>query len=143
MLELLPPPDEPPPEGMLELLPPPDEPPELPPLGMLLLDPPELPEEPEEPPDEPDDPPDEGLGMLGEGMLEEEEDCCWAQPPIRNAEIAPISVVFAAMTRSRLKLRLWRIAWSPVRRPRPDTSQLCICRFEAEKKSATAKLNAR
>lgn len=102
MLELLPPPDEPPPEGMLELLPPPDDPPELPPLGMLLLDPPELPEEPEEPdePDEPDEPPDDGLGMLGEGMLEEEEDCC-AQPPMRNAEIAPMKVVFAAMTRSR------------------------------------------
>jgi hypothetical protein len=28
--------------------------------------------------------------------------------------MAPISVVFAAMTRSRLKLRLWRIAGSPV-----------------------------
>jgi hypothetical protein len=102
MLELLPPPDEPPPEGMLELLPPPpDDPPELPPLGMLLLDPPELPDEPEDP-DDPDEPPDDGLGMLGDGMLlEEEEDCC-AQPPMRNAEVAPISVVFAAMTRSRL-----------------------------------------
>lgn len=103
---------------MLELLPPPPEdPPELPPLGMLLLDPPELPEEPEEP-DEPDEPPDDGLGILGEGMLEEEDCCCPAQPPMRNAEIAPMSVVFAAMTRSRLQVGLVRIAWSPVRHPR-------------------------
>jgi hypothetical protein len=139
MLELAPP-DEPPPEGMLELLPPPDEPPELPPLGMLLLEPPELPEEPEEP-DEPDEPPDEGLGMLGEGMLED-EDCCWAQPPIRNAEIAPTSVVFAAMTRSRLKLRLWRIAWSPVRRPRADTSQLHIHRSGCEERKRNLRLRS-
>jgi hypothetical protein len=99
---MLAPPDEPPPDE-----PPPDEPPlepELPPLGMLAP-PPELPDEPDDPdePEEPDEPPEEGLGMLGDGMLDEED--CWAQPPMRNAEIEPTRVVFAAMTSSRR--RVW------------------------------------
>lgn len=53
-----------------------DPPPPLdpPPLGMLELEPPELPDDPPEEPEEPDDPPDDGLGIEGEGMLEEEED---------------------------------------------------------------------
>jgi hypothetical protein len=106
-----PPPDAPPDE-------PPEEPPldpELPPLGMLELEPPELPEDPDEPdePDDPEDPPEDGLGMLGDGMLD--EDCCCAQPPIRNAEIEPIRVVFAAMTSSRRNVWLVGIALSPVR----------------------------
>ena len=106
MLELEPP-DEPPPE----------EPPELPPLGMLELLPPELPEEPEDP-DEPeeleDEPPEDGLGML-EGMLDEEEDCCCAHPPMRKAETEPTSAVCTAMESSRRTVGLWDIALSPLR----------------------------
>jgi len=135
---------------MLELEPPPDDPPELPPLGMLELLPPELPEEPEDP-DEPeeldDEPPEEGLGML-EGMLDEEEDCC-AQPPMRKAETEPTSAVWTAMTRSRRTVGLWDIAFSPVRVRSPDALSLdhqshyrCASRGE-HPESATAKLNAR
>jgi hypothetical protein len=141
-----PPPDEPPP------LAPPEEPPlepELPPLGMLELLPPELPDEPDDPdePEEPDEPPDDGLGMLGEGMLDE-EDCCWAQPPMRNAEIEPIRVVFAAMTSSRRRVWLWGIALSPVSVRSPNAHLICrstavASTVGAKKKSATAKLNAR
>lgn len=40
---------------------------------MLELEPPP-PELPDEPPDEPDEPPDDGLGIEGEGMLEEDEE---------------------------------------------------------------------
>ena len=77
---------------------------------MLELLPPELPEDPEEP-DDPDEPelPDGGLGML-EGMLEDEEDDCCAQPPIRNAETDPTRVVCTAMTSSRRREGLWDIA---------------------------------
>ena len=87
---------------------PPEEPPlepELPPpLGMLELDPPELPDDPPEEPEEPDEPPEDGLGMLVEGMLEEEDD---AQPPIRNDAVALMKVACAAMTNSRLNE--WRV----------------------------------
>ena len=65
---LAPPPPDAPPEGMLDELPP-LEPPELPPLGMLELEPP-----PELPDDPPDEPPEGGLGIVGDGMLLEEED---------------------------------------------------------------------
>jgi hypothetical protein len=106
-----PPPDAPPLDD-----PPPDElrlEPELPPpLGMLELEPPELPEDPEEP-EEPDEPPDDGLGIEGEGMLEDEEEES-AQPPIRNAAVALIEVTCAAMTNSRRIERRVDIAWSPV-----------------------------
>jgi hypothetical protein len=78
------PPEEPPPlEPPAEGRPPP---PELPPE--LLCDPPEDPPplepplEPDEPPEEPDEPPLE-LGLDG---IEDEEDCCWAHPPMRNAD---------------------------------------------------------
>jgi hypothetical protein len=80
---------------------------------MLELDPPELPDEPPEEPEEPDEPPEDGLGIDGEGMLEDEEEES-AQPPIRNAAVALTEVTCAAMTNSR---RIdWRvdIAWSPV-----------------------------
>jgi hypothetical protein len=84
--------------------PPPDEPPlepELPPpLGMLELEPPELPDDPEDP----DEPPDDGLGIEGEGMLEDDEDES-AQPPIKKEAVALTKVACAAMTNSR------RIEW--------------------------------
>jgi hypothetical protein len=107
-----PPPEEPPLAD-----PPPDEPPlepELPPpLGMLELEPPELPDDPPDEPDEPDEPPDEGLGMEGEGMLDDEDEES-AQPPIKNEAVALTKVACAAMTNSRRSE--WRvdIAWSPV-----------------------------
>jgi hypothetical protein len=115
---------------------------------MLELDPPELPDEPDdpdEPEEEPDDPPDEGLGMLGEGMLE--EDCCCAQPPMRNAEIEPMRVVFAAMTSNRRRVGLWIIAFlrSALDRRTLSLYLPLYCRrvTVGAKKSATAKLNAR
>jgi hypothetical protein len=78
-----PPPEEPPPLGMLgELRPPP----ELPPEGPLL----------------PDEPPLEG----DEGMDDEDDcDCCCGQPPIRNAQTAPIAVACAASTGRDLRER--------------------------------------
>lgn len=88
------PPDDPPGEGM------PEAPPLLdpPPLGMLELEPP--PELPEDPPEEPDEPPDDGLGIVGEGMLLEDDD--WStHPPTRNTDVALTSVVCVAMTTSR------------------------------------------
>jgi hypothetical protein len=98
--ELAPPPPEEPPEEPLE--------PELPPpLGMLELEPPELPDDPPEDPDEPPDDPPDGLGMVGDGMLLEDE---LAHPPMRKAEVAAINVVCAAMTNSRRKEGLVDIA---------------------------------
>lgn len=70
---------------------------------------PEEPEEPDEPPDEPEEPPEE-LGMLGEGMLEEEDEP--AQPPIRNAETVPMAVACAAITSRRSIAGLLFIALS-------------------------------
>jgi hypothetical protein len=94
----------------------PDEPPlepELPPpLGMLELEPPELPDDPPEDPDEPPDEPPDGLGMVGEGMLLLEDDP--AHPPMRKAEVALINVVCAAMTNSRRREWLVGITCSPV-----------------------------
>ena len=89
-----------------------------------MLAPPELPEEPEEPeePDEPDEPLG-GLGML-EGMLD--DDCC-AQPPIRNAEMAPMSVVFAAMTNSRRSEGVLNIAWISASRSSPNALNSRSC----------------
>jgi hypothetical protein len=95
-----PPPDEPPPEE------PPLEPELPPPLGILELEPPELPDDPPEEPDEPDEPPDDGLGMLGDGILEDEEEES-AQPPIRNAAVALTRVACVAMTNSRRNE--WRV----------------------------------
>ena len=70
---------------------------------MLLDEPPEDPP-PLEPPDDPDDPPDEPeeppLGML-EG-IDEEEDCCWGQPPIRRADTEPTSTHWTASVSRRL-----------------------------------------
>jgi hypothetical protein len=53
-----------------------------------LRPPPELP--PEEPllPDEPP--------LEGEEGIDDEDDCCCGQPPIRNAQTAPIAVACAA-----------------------------------------------
>jgi hypothetical protein len=81
-----------------------DEPPELPlppdeGEGMLgEVRPPEPPEEPLEPLA----PPDEPLG--GDGM-ELEDDCCCGQPPMRNAQTAPIAVTCAATTGRDLRER--------------------------------------
>jgi hypothetical protein len=84
-----------------------------------VLAPPELPEEPDEP-----DEPLGGLGML-EGMLDD-DDCC-AQPPIRNAEIAPMSVVFAAMTNSRRSEGVLNIAWISASRSSPNALNSRSC----------------
>ena len=66
----------------LELL---DEPPEDPPL------------EPDEPPEEPDDPPLE-LGLDG---MEDEDCCCWAHPPMRNADTEPMAMQWIAIVSNR------------------------------------------
>ena len=66
---------------MLELLPPP---PELPPEDPLL----------------PEDPPLDG----DEGM-DEEDDCCCGQPPIRKTQTAPMAVTCAATTGRDLRER--------------------------------------
>ena len=63
-----------------------DEPPDEPPL------------EPDDPPEEPDDPPLE-LGLEG---IEEEEDCCWAHPPMRNADTELMAMQWMAMVSNRL-----------------------------------------
>ena len=71
------------------------EPPELP---RELEEPPEDPPlEPDEPPDEPDEPPLE-LGLDG---VEEEEDCCWAHPPIRKAETELMAMQCMAIVSNR------------------------------------------
>lgn len=131
-----PPPDEPPPEGIegMEPPPPPLEPCEPP--GMLELLPPDEPDEPDEPPLDPEEPPDEppGLGMLGEGMLE--EDCWLAQPPMRKAEMVPTVVICAATTSSRSTNGLLFIAFSGSGRkrfgrrdhPRSPRCRLSCCR---------------
>ena len=101
MLEPLWPPCEPPldedeeelcPPGLgIEAPPPPLLPPEG--LGMLgeLRPPPELPPEepllPEEPPLD---------GEEGDEGMDDEDDCCCGQPPIRNTQTAPIAVACAA-----------------------------------------------
>lgn len=79
------PPLEPPAEGdpPRELL---DEPPDEPPL------------EPDEPPEDPEEPPLE-LGLDG---IEEEEDCCCAHPPMRNADTELMATQCAAIVSSRL-----------------------------------------
>jgi hypothetical protein len=130
------------------MLAPPEEPPPELPLGMLELLPPLEPEDPDEPeePEEPEDPPDDGLGMLGEGMLED-EDCC-AQPPIKKAETEPTRVVCTAMTSSRRRVGLCDIALSPVRIRITGCSQNHLARLSVRvargnPESATAKLNAR
>jgi hypothetical protein len=81
----------------IEAPPPPEEPP---PLGMLgeLRPPPELP--PEEPL-LPDEPPLEGE----EGIDDEDDCCCCGQPPIRNAQTAPMAVACAATTGRDLRER--------------------------------------
>jgi hypothetical protein len=73
---------------------------------MLELEPPELPDEPPEEPEEPDEPPEDGLGMLGEGMLEDDDEES-AQPPIKNAAVALTRLACAAMTNSRCSE--WRV----------------------------------
>lgn len=67
---------------------------------MLLDEPPEdpPPEEPDEPPDEPEEPP---LGMLLEG-IDDEEDCCWGQPPMRKADTELTSTHWTASVSRRL-----------------------------------------
>ncbi len=69
---------------------------------MLLDEPPEEPpplepDEPDDPPEEPEEPP---LGMLLEGI--EEEDCCCGQPPMRKAETEPTSTHCTASVSRRL-----------------------------------------
>jgi hypothetical protein len=86
---LAPPAEGDPPELPRELL---CEPPEDPPL--------EPPLEPEEPPEEPEEPPLE-LGLDG---IEEEEDCCWAQPPMRKAETEPMAMQWMAIVSNRLEV---------------------------------------
>ncbi len=54
-------------------------------------------EEPDDPPDEPEEPP---LGML-EG-IDDEEDCCWGQPPIRKADTELTSTHWIASVSRRL-----------------------------------------
>jgi hypothetical protein len=86
------PPLEPPAEGRPPELPrelldaPPEDPPEDPPL------------EPDDPPEEPDDPPLE-LGLDG---MEEEEDCCWAQPPMSKADTELMATQCTAILSNRL-----------------------------------------
>ncbi|HEY0940623.1 MAG TPA: hypothetical protein VGE08_11045 [Steroidobacter sp.] len=66
---------------------------------MLLDEPPEEPPPPLEPPEEPEEPPEEPpLGML-DGMEDEED--CWAQPPIRNAETEPMATQWPAIVSRR------------------------------------------
>ena len=84
---------------MLEPLWPPREPLLPPPEGILgeLRPPPELP--PEEPllPDEPP--------LDGDDGMDDEDDCCWGQPPIRNTQTAPMAVACAATTGRDLRER--------------------------------------
>ncbi|HEY5756277.1 MAG TPA: hypothetical protein VIU34_10650 [Steroidobacter sp.] len=68
-----------------------DEPPEDPPPPL------EPPEDPDEPPDEPEEPP---LGMLD--GIDDEEDCCWGQPPIKKAETELTSTHWIASVSRRL-----------------------------------------
>ena len=83
--EGMPPPELPPRELLCE---PPDDPPDDPPL------------EPDDPPEDPDDPPLElGLDGIEE---EEEEDCCWAHPPIRNADTELMAMQWMAIVSNRL-----------------------------------------
>ena len=74
--------------------PPPEDPPGV--LGELR---PELP--PEEPllPEEPLD------GEDGDEGIEDEDDCCWGQPPIRKTQTAPIAVTCVATTGRDLRER--------------------------------------
>jgi hypothetical protein len=69
-----------------------------PPLELDEPPPDEPPLEPDEPPEEPDDPPLE-LGLDG---IEEEEDCCWAHPPMRNADTELIAMQCMAIVSNRL-----------------------------------------
>ena len=78
-------------------------PPELPPE--LLCDPPEDPPlepplEPDDPPEDPDDPPLE-LGLDG---IEDEEDCCWAHPPMRKADTELMAMQWMAIVSNRLEV---------------------------------------
>lgn len=67
---------------------------------MLLEEPPEEPPplEPDDPPEDPEEPP---LGMLLEG-IDDDEDCCWGQPPMRKAETELTSTHWMAIVSRRL-----------------------------------------
>jgi hypothetical protein len=80
--EGIPPPPELPPELLCD---PPDEPPLEPPL------------EPDDPPEDPEEPPLE-LGLDG---IEDEEDCCCAQPPMRKADTEPTAMQCMAIVSNR------------------------------------------
>jgi hypothetical protein len=52
----------------------------------------------------PEEPPPDGIDG-DEGEEEEDEDCCCGQPPIRNAQTAPMAVACATTTGRDLRER--------------------------------------